>query len=262
MTNRTLMLAAMLLLPSCTMTENKNAIQMNQIIAQRPNPVQSSAAVPSSGGLIECTAEPNLHSIRGPQLDVVYQNRISEAVYLYWIGPTGERSLYSALEPGQTMARPGSATSFWLVSNAAKECIGIVNPGYDTRLIRIQASGASSPSKPGLVAPHLVQTIVPAGAVRKIDQFITVNEDCTPEQGGMARIAAQPAHGKVTIKKGFGYPSYPTGNPRSSCNKTQVSDDEIWYEPANGYIRSDSVSISYITPRGSELYKDYLVTVK
>lgn len=252
--------ALMAVLSACSNVGNKTTTQINVIaptVAARPVPSPGPVALPL-GAILPCSEETRVASVTGPQLPIRYVNATGKAVSILWLDQSGNRKAYGTIDPGKSQLRPGSATSYWLIADAAQRCIGIVHPGRETQTILVRTAAAG----PELVAPREVPLVVPSDTERALDKTFSLNEDCSAASTVVARIATQPAHGAAAIRQGNGYPNYPPGNPRSACNKHAASDVEIWYHPANGYAGDDSLSVDYVFGDGRESFTTYLITVR
>jgi hypothetical protein len=244
----------------CTTVDTKNTMQVVVPVIAAQRPVASPAVAPTAGGILPCAAEDRAVTRTGPGLPVRYENHTSGTVSIFWLNPAGMRVPYETIEAGKSVMRPGSATSYWVVTNAQQTCIGIVNPGSSAQTIVVrEVAGAASGA--GLVAPQSVALAVPGNTDRRLDAARSLNEDCSSVGKTVVKIAPKPAHGVAEIRYVDGYPNYPASNPRSACNKRAVAGVELWYRPEAGYAGDDSLSVDYFPPEGREFSKSYFITV-
>jgi hypothetical protein len=248
-------------LAGCT-TVVENKVVTQQVATQAATaPAPASATSPASAGaILPCTVESEIVTRVGPQLPVRYKNETAGRASILWINTEGKRVPYATVEPGQSVSRPGSATSYWLVANAEQTCIGIVRPGSNMPSIVIRQA-AAAPSGAALVALKTVALVIPGDTERQIDWAYDLHEDCSSMGKTVVRITAQPAHGTAAIRYGDVYPAFPSGNPRSACNKKPAAGVQLWYRPESGYAGDDTVSVDYLYPNGREEAKSYLITV-
>ncbi|MBB6251347.1 hypothetical protein FHS74_001892 [Nitrospirillum iridis] len=124
------------------------------------------------------------------------------------------------------------------------------------------AAGVARPA--GMPMPeHLsVARTVPADLDRKLGFFVSLHEDCTVVPGLDIRILTSPTHGTARLQGEKDYPSFPAGNPRASCNKATAPGQQLWYQPAPGFIGTDVVLLQIYWPTGPAQTLTYTITVQ
>jgi hypothetical protein len=104
-------------------------------------------------------------------------------------------------------------------------------------------------------APRVNQTPL------KLAHFADLNPDCSPVGDLIVRVAKNPEHGVVTLRRGEGYTSYGTQNPRYQCSFRPTSGMSVIYLSNPGYVGPDSLAVD-VFGGGSEGQQTYDLTVK
>jgi hypothetical protein len=93
----------------------------------------------------------------------------------------------------------------------------------------------------------MVRTIV-SGERQRIDFYVALNPDCTPQGYVTVRIVTPPVHGELTTERGVDYPNYPKANQRYQCNLTKSPLINVYYKSNPGYVGADSATIEWDSP--------------
>ena len=122
-------------------------------------------------------------------------------------------------------------------------------------LIALGASFAGS-------ATASAQTVynVVAGHEVRVYWAYSLNPNCTPDGPIVVRMTQPPQHGRVAIRNGRLFPTYPNSNPRNICNARRVPGVEAYYRPESGYIGFDTASFEAIFPGGG--YRTYTSNIQ
>jgi hypothetical protein len=93
----------------------------------------------------------------------------------------------------------------------------------------------------------MVRTIV-SGERQRIDFYVALNPDCTPQGYVTVRIVTPPVHGELTTERGVDYPNYPKANQRYQCNLTKSPLINVYYKSNPGYVGADTATIEWDSP--------------
>jgi hypothetical protein len=91
--------------------------------------------------------------------------------------------------------------------------------------------------------PSIIVRGVDSGASQAIDNYYSVEPDCSNGGYPEIKVLRAPGHGTVTLGKGEAYPSFAKDNVRYDCNKKKVATSEVSYQSAAGYRGKDSFTI-------------------
>ncbi len=102
-----------------------------------------------------------------------------------------------------------------------------------------------------------------AGTKQRIDTYIALNPDCSPEESSVAAaiIKSPPAHGTFVTERGEDFPNFPRENQRFPCNLKRSPAVLAYYTAAPGYNGTDTVLVDVIFPRGETRVIEYRITV-
>ena len=95
----------------------------------------AAAAILFAGGTIaqaagaECAEEHGLRSKRGDQpTELVFVNKKSHPVRIYWINYDGGRKFYAEVRPHQEHVQQTYRTHPWVVTDRQENCLGVYFP--------------------------------------------------------------------------------------------------------------------------------------
>ncbi|HEY4142652.1 MAG TPA: hypothetical protein VGM57_14620 [Pseudolabrys sp.] len=88
------------------------------------------------------------------------------------------------------------------------------------------------------------------------------NPDCSPHGSITIRVLEPPEHGRVSISTTRFFPTYPSSNPRSVCNKRRVQGTQAIYHAQRGYTGPDRVVLEAIGPTGGYARRMFRIDVK
>jgi hypothetical protein len=100
------------------------------------------------------------------------------------------------------------------------------------------------------MTPAHAQKAVASGWPLMLYRAWSTNPDCTSAGAVVMRVAQQPEHGRVTIRRTGVFPRFPESNIRSVCNRRRVPGVEATYVSQRGYIGPDFTSLEVLFPAG------------
>lgn len=84
------------------------------------------SAAQAAGG---CEAERGARSVSGTrETKVVFDNRSSDRVRVYWLDYNGRRAFYSEVQPGGSYVQDTYMTHPWVVTDTREACIMMFRP--------------------------------------------------------------------------------------------------------------------------------------
>lgn len=116
-----------------------------------------------------------------------------------------------------------------------------------------------------LLSTHAyAQTSVTAasGSPVKLYWAVSTNPDCSPEGRVVMRVTQAPQNGRITVRQAGVFPSYPSSNIRSACNRRRVPGVEVHYVSNRGYRGPDSASFEAIFPSGQFRQRTVSINVR
>ena len=96
---------------------------------------------------------------------------------------------------------------------------------------------------------------------RQIAFLYDLKPDCSTAAFATVTTIEPPKHGKVSIDRGPGYSNFPQSNPRFDCNKNQSEGVKIAYEPNQGYIGDDTLTVDILYADKSVSRRHYSIKV-
>jgi hypothetical protein len=105
----------------------------------------------------------------------------------------------------------------------------------------------------GLLLPMAsahAQKAVASGRPLMLYRAWSTNPDCTSAGTVVMRVAQQPEHGRITIRRTGVFPSFAESNLRSVCNRRRVPGVQATYVSQRGYIGPDFTSLEVLFPEG------------
>jgi hypothetical protein len=93
------------------------------------------------------------------------------------------------------------------------------------------------------ITPSIVVRGVDSGTRQKVDDFYSVEPDCSNPGYPEIKILRNPSHGAASVAIGEAYPGFAKDNIRYECNKKKVATSQVWYESASGFHGKDSFEI-------------------
>jgi hypothetical protein len=122
-----------------------------------------------------------------------------------------------------------------------------------------------APLTPVEIGARVQQTLIrgaSSGEKQKINDFISINPDCTATGIPKISIVTPPAHGTTIVEQGEAYPNFPKDNVRSACNTRKVPAVLLYYQSAPGYTGNDIPVIEVVFPGGGLRHETYTITVR
>jgi hypothetical protein len=96
---------------------------------------------------------------------------------------------------------------------------------------------------------------------RQIAFLYELKPDCSTAAFATVSTIEPPKHGKVSIDRGTGYSNFPQNNPRFDCNKNQSEGVKIAYEPNQGFIGDDTLTVEILYADKSVSRRHYSIKV-
>jgi hypothetical protein len=83
-------------------------------------------AGPAAAFSVDCSAEPNLHSVSSVTSgDITFTNNSGGTVQIFWLDYNGARTPYAALQPGQTFTSSTFVSHPWVAAAPTGQCLSI-----------------------------------------------------------------------------------------------------------------------------------------
>jgi hypothetical protein len=123
----------------------------------------------------------------------------------------------------------------------------------------------SAPLTPAEIEARVQQTFIKgasSGEKQKMNDFMSINPDCTATGVPKITIVTPPAHGTMIVEKDEAYPNFPRDNVRSACNTRKVPAVLLYYQSATGYTGNDIAVIEVLFPAGNLRHQTYTITVR
>lgn len=124
------------------------------------------------------------------------------------------------------------------------------------------ATAAAHPRPHGIPLRAILREAAASGVPRRVFAFGTVNPDCTAGGVAIAHTVTPPAHGTVAITQVEDYPHFPPTNPRYACNKIKFPSLAIRYTSEQGYVGTDTFTISWTDPNGQPFERVFVMNVR
>ena len=96
---------------------------------------------------------------------------------------------------------------------------------------------------------------------RQIGFLYELKPDCSTAAFATVSTIEPPKHGKISIDRGTGYSNFPQNNPRFDCNKNQSEGVKIAYEPNQGFIGDDTLTVDILYADKSVSRRHYSIKV-
>jgi hypothetical protein len=91
--------------------------------------------------------------------------------------------------------------------------------------------------------PNTVIRGVDSGTRQVIDDYYSVEPDCSNPGYPEIKVIGMPAHGSVAVDNGETYPNFPKDNVRYECNKKKIASSRLLYESIPGFHGKDSFTV-------------------
>lgn len=101
---------------------------------------------------------------------------------------------------------------------------------------------ASTPSGTEL-KPSIILRGVDSSTRQVVDNYYSVEPDCTNPGYPEIIVLRMPRHGTVAVQNGETYPSFSKDNVRYDCNRSKVATSQVTYESAAEFHGKDSFTI-------------------
>jgi hypothetical protein len=106
-----------------------------------------------------------------------------------------------------------------------------------------------------------VTSQVIADQSKQIGFLYELKPDCSTAAFATVSTIEPPKHGKISIDRGTGYSNFPQNNPRFDCNKNQSEGVKIAYEPNQGFIGDDTLTVDILYADKSVSRRHYSIKV-
>jgi hypothetical protein len=168
-----------------------------------------------------------------------------------------QRSATAAATPAATA--PAIASTSTTVAPTKVAATTTASPATTGAASPIPAAAARPTAQPKIV--EFTRTVA-ADQKLRLAFFYDINPDCSSMGYTTVRVIEQPKHGRLTIQNGTGFTNFPESNVRFECNKRKSDGVIVSYEPAPGYVGSDSLNLDAIFPTGSMSSRRYTIDVR
>jgi hypothetical protein len=101
---------------------------------------------------------------------------------------------------------------------------------------------ADTPSDKTLKPTSIVRG-VDSNTRQVIDNYYSVEPDCSNPGYPEIKVLKMPGHGTVAVENGEAYPNFSKDNVRYECNKKKVASSQVTYESVAGFHGKDSFTI-------------------
>jgi hypothetical protein len=101
---------------------------------------------------------------------------------------------------------------------------------------------ADTPSDTTLKPTTIVRG-VDSSTRQVIDDYYSVEPDCSNPGYPEIKVLRIPGHGTVGVENGEAYPNFSKDNVRYDCNKKKVATSQVMYESVAGFHGKDSFTI-------------------
>jgi len=122
------------------------------------------------------------------------------------------------------------------------------------------AACSSSPAV-GELKPSVVVRGVDSGVRQDIDNYYSVEPDCSNEGYPEIRVIRNPDHGSAESHSAEVYPSFNKDNVRYECNKKKVASSQLTYQSAPGFHGKDTLTIEVRYVHGNFRLVTYSINV-
>jgi hypothetical protein len=95
-----------------------------------------------------------------------------------------------------------------------------------------------------------------------VENFTSLNPDCSPIGEATVLVTRPPASGRVTSYKSKGFVHYNSNNLRSRCNTIRVPVTTVDYTPNSGFSGRDSFDVEVIFGSGGRRTKTFTINVR
>jgi len=103
---------------------------------------------------------------------------------------------------------------------------------------------------------------VASGQLVTLGFFYSTNPDCSSIGRPTIRITRSPDHGRVTVVQTTGFPTFPSSNIRSVCNRRRVAGATLNYVSQRGFGGTDYVQAEIIFASGNYRQVSYIINVR
>lgn len=107
-----------------------------------------------------------------------------------------------------------------------------------------------------------VEKVVRPGQTQKFGWFLSVDPTCRSIGPWTVNLIDPPGKGRVMVEQGSEYPSFPSMNPRSACNKRKVPATRLIYSAPPGAGDDDQFTIEIVDPLGNAKQVRYHVGLR
>jgi hypothetical protein len=101
-----------------------------------------------------------------------------------------------------------------------------------------------------------------SGEKRTLENFGSLNTDCTPSEGYDVRVTQPPEHGTAEVVPVQRLFEYGKDNVRSRCNDRLSPGFALVYQSAEGYRGADQFDVLILLPSGRSREIHYSLTVR
>jgi len=105
------------------------------------------------------------------------------------------------------------------------------------------------------------ETVV-SGRKTQINNYFSIQSDCSSNGYPEVRVSKRPEHGEVTTEQSTKAAAYPASNPRSKCNGRQLPTTALFYTSTPAFLGKDHFQVEVIFPTGGFRKASYEITFR
>lgn len=118
----------------------------------------------------------------------------------------------------------------------------MLNFAKHASLCFLLAACADTPGDTAL-KPSIVVRGVDSGTRQIVDNYYSVEPDCSNPGYPEIKILRVPGHGTVAVENGETYPSFSKDNVRYECNRKKVASSQLSYKSNSEFHGKDSFTV-------------------
>jgi hypothetical protein len=104
--------------------------------------------------------------------------------------------------------------------------------------------------------------VVEHGRSTKVDSYFISDPECRSLGRATINLLAAPQGGQVSTENGFGYPTFPSTNPRFKCDSRRMPSTLLYYQAASDFTGTDTFTVEAVYPDGTAHQTRYTVYVR
>ena len=120
----------------------------------------------------------------------------------------------------------------------------------------------TSPASAQVIARSGYYKVVRPGADVTMGTFFGLNPDCSSTGEYQINLLVPPKMGQIYVDKHYDYPTYPSSNVRSVCNRRKILGTRLIYQANKDATGSDVFNVEIIYPSSVAVKQIYVVRVE